>query len=83
MRYIENRGKALKDELKKRGLKQGFVATKIGAAQNSFDAFLNDRRPMPEPILRAALALISIDPDLWLSSQPTQQHLPLKEVANG
>ena len=59
----DNAGSILKDYLKERGLKQGFVAKKMGISDSNFSAHINGRRKFTADFALAVATPFGIRPD--------------------
>jgi|GEM_PF-4233848 len=79
MRRVYGIGDELKAEIKKHGLKQNFVANKIGVPLPTFEAWLANTTGIPEITLKGILFTFpQFDRKLFCFTDSAQQRLPLK-----
>jgi plasmid maintenance system antidote protein VapI len=62
----DNAGSILKDYLKEHGLKQGFVARKMGMSDQNFSAHINGRLKFTADFAIAVARALDISADIFL-----------------
>lgn len=62
----ENAGKILKDYLREHGIKQNYVAKKVGISSANFSSRLNGRLKFNADFALTVSKVLDIDPDIFL-----------------
>lgn len=62
----ENAGKILKDYLREHGIKQNYVAKKVGISSANFSGRLNGRLKFNADFALTVSKVLDIDPDIFL-----------------
>jgi transcriptional regulator with XRE-family HTH domain len=64
---------SIKDLIRERGLKQNWLAERIGLSQGRFNAIVNVKRNLPSDRVSLLAALLGVEPELILTIIATQK----------